>query len=206
VDPVPVVIVGCGKLGKLLWDYVDGDARWRVLAFLDDGHAGGMLFGLPVIASDAYDTRLTRNALMAIGYPGQRRPMVAKLAPLGLEWCSFVDRRAMVGRHAAIGRGSIVLGFTTISSGVRIGEFAYISANAHIGSGSVLGDYCSVLPSASIGETMIGNDCVIGMHSACLDHAVLEDGVSVAPFTLVRRTVPAGMLIAGNPPRTVRKR
>lgn len=203
--PTPVVIAGAGKLGKLLVDCLDGDERWRPVAFIDDGQAGETCFGLPIYASDAYDPALTRHAFMAIGYPAMRRQMVARLERLGLDWRTFVDRRAMVGRHAVLGRGTLVLNFATIASTVRTGEFCYVSTYGHLGTGSVMGDYCSVLPSAGAGETVIGNDCTLGVHSSCLDHAVLGDGVTVGPYALVRQSVPAGALVAGVPARIVRR-
>ncbi len=192
-------------MGKLLFDCIDGDDRWQVVGFIDDGHAGEMLFGLPVFAGDAYDVRLTRNAIMAVGYPATRRQMVERLAPLELDWCSYIDRRGMVGREAVIGRGAIVLSFAMVASGVRIGDFAYVSSYANVGTGSVIGAFTSVLMGATVGESVIGDDCVLGMRSGCLDFATLGDGVTLAPYTLVRKPIPAGALVAGSPARIVRR-
>lgn len=203
--PTPIVIAGAGKLGKLLLDCLDGDERWRATGFIDDGQAGGECCGLPVYASESYDPGLTRHAFMAVGYPATRRAMVKRLAPLGLDWATFVDRRAMVGRDAALGRGVLVLSFAMIASSVRLGDFTYLSSYAHIGTGSVVGDYTSILAGVSIGETVIGSDCTLGLRSACLEGAILGDGASVAPFTLVRKPIPAGALVAGSPARIVRR-
>ena len=204
-SPTPVVIAGAGKMGKLLFDCIDGDDRWQVIGFIDDGHAGETCFGLPVFASESYDTRLTRNAIMAVGYPATRRQMVDRLAPLKLDWRTYIDRRCMVGREAAIGRGAIVLSFAMVASGVRIGEFAYVSSYANVGTGSVIGCFTSILMGATVGESVIGSDCVLGMRSGCLDHATLGDGVTLAPYTLVRRPIPAGALVAGSPARIVER-
>jgi sugar O-acyltransferase (sialic acid O-acetyltransferase NeuD family) len=201
--PTPVVIAGAGNLGKLLFDCLDGDERWHILGFIDDGHAGGTCFDLPVYSSEDYDPRLTRNAFMAIGYPQMRRAMVARLAPLQLDWRRFIDRRAMVGRGATLGTGVLVLSFAMVASGVRIGDFTYLSSYAHVGTGATVGDYTSILPAASVGESVIGSDCVLGLRSACLDGATIGDGATLAPFTLVRRVIPAGALVAGSPARIV---
>jgi UDP-3-O-[3-hydroxymyristoyl] glucosamine N-acyltransferase len=200
-----VVIAGAGKLGKLLFDCIDGDARWNVIGFIDDGRAGESCFELPVFSSEGYDRRLTRNAFMAVGYPAIRRQMVDRLAPLGLDWQTYIDRRCIVGRNAVLGRGTLVLSFAMVASGVRIGEFTYISSYANIGTGSVVGSFTSLMMGAGAGESVIGDDCVLGLRSACLDHAALGDGVTVAPYTLVRRAIPAGALVAGSPARIVER-
>jgi carbonic anhydrase/acetyltransferase-like protein (isoleucine patch superfamily) len=192
-------------MGKLLFDCIDGDDRWQVIGFIDDGHAGETRFGLPVFAGDAYDVRLTRHAIMAVGYPATRRQMIARLAPLELDWCTYIDRRCMVGREAVIGRGAIVLSFAMVASGVRIGDFTYVSSYASVGTGSVVGSFTSILIGATAGESVIGDDCVLGMRSGCLDHATLGDGVTLAPYTLVRRAIPAGALVAGSPARIVER-
>ena len=201
---MPVVIAGAGNLGKLLIDCLEGDDRWRPIGFIDDGHAGETVCGLPVFGGADYDPGLTRNVLCAIGAPPMRRAMVERLAPLGLEWRTFVDRRSMVGRGAMLGRGVLVLSFAMIASGVRIGDFTYLSGYANVGTRAVIGDYCSVLGAASVGDSLVGNDCVLGLHSATVE-AQLGDGVTVAAHTLVRKTVPAGALVAGSPARIVRR-
>lgn len=201
----PVVIAGAGKMGRFLFDCLEGDEHWQVLGFIDDGKAGQTCFGLPVYAGEAYDPALTRNAMLAVGHPAMRRQMLAGLAPLNLDWQNYIDRRALVGREAVIGRGTIVLSFAQLASGVRVGDFSYISSYAFIGTGSVIGSYCSILPNAAVGESRIGDDCIVGLRSACLDGASLGDGVTVAPYTLVRKPVPAGALVAGSPARVVRR-
>jgi acetyltransferase-like isoleucine patch superfamily enzyme len=200
-----VVIAGAGNLGKLLYDCLDGDERWRLVGFIDDGHAGEQCYGLPVFGSADYDPALARSAFLAIGFPEMRRAMAARLAPIGLTWQRFVDRRAMVGRHATLGEGVLVLSFAMVASSVRIGAFSYLSSYAHVGTGASVGEYSSILPAASIGKSAIGDDCVIGLRSACLDGASVGDGTVVAPFTLLRKPVPAGAFVAGSPPRIVRR-
>ena len=197
----PVVIVGAGHLGKLLFDCLAGDDRWRAVAFIDDGLAGGQVFGLPVFASDTYDRGLASDGFLAIGFPKERRAMLARVAPLCLSWPNFIDRQAMVGHDAHLGEGALVLSFAMVASGVTLGSFTYLSSYAHVGTGAVVGDFTSILPGASIGKSVVGDNCVIGLKSACLDGASVGNGVTVAPYTLVRKAIPAGALVAGNPGR-----
>lgn len=201
--PTDVTIVGAGHLGKLLFDCLEGDPRWRLVAFIDDGLAGGAYFGVPIFGSETYDSELTRNAFLAIGFPAMRRTMVARTAPLGLNWSTFVDRRCMVGREVSLGEGALVLSFAMIASGVRLGAFTYLSSYAHVGTGAAVGDFTSILPGASIGKSVVGSDCVIGLKSACLDGADIGDGTTVGPYTLIRRTVPPRSFVAGNPARVM---
>ena len=196
-----VVIVGAGHLGRLLFDCLDGDPRWDVVGFIDDGLAGSTCFDKPIFGADAYDPNLTPNAFMAIGFPSMRRMMYDRVASLGLRWCTFIDRRSMVGRQVILGQGVLVLSFAMISSGVTIGDFTYLSCYAHVGTGAKVGTFTSILGSASVGKCIVGNDCVIGLKSACLDGAKVGDGATLSPFTLLRKAVPAGSLAVGSPVR-----
>jgi UDP-3-O-[3-hydroxymyristoyl] glucosamine N-acyltransferase len=201
--PRDVVIAGAGNLGKLLLDCIDGDPRWNVVGFIDDGRAGETQLGLPIFSSDNYDVSLTANAIVAIGYPDMRRAMIERLAPLGLTWCTYLDRRSVIGRGAALGRGSIILGFATVASGVRVGEFTYISGYAHIGAGAVIGSWTSVMPGVCVATSVIGDRCILGLRSACLEGALVGDGVRVAPGVLVRTAVPANTVVVGTKVRAI---
>ena len=200
--PEPVLIVGAGKLGALLYDCLFGDDRWQCVGFVDDGKAGETFQELPVIG---LDDCLPGKAFIAIGFPDLRRRMIARGSAMGLDWQTYVDRRALVGHAAQVGRGCIILSFAMVSSSVTLGDFVYCSSYSHVGTGSSIGAYTSVMAGASVGEAQVGEDCVLGLKSVCLDGILLGDRVTVAPTTFVRRSVPSDMMIAGHPARAFRK-
>lgn len=201
---IPVVIVGAGNLGKLLYDCLVGDPGWRCTAFLDHDKAGGSWQGVPIVDPDASGAMQGHAAFLAIGYPDVRRRMVERLSHLDLDWRSYVDRRSLVGPGAVLGRGALVLSFAMVASGVAVGDFSYVSSYAHAGTGASIGAYTSLMGGASVGASIVGDGCTVGLKSACLDGAVIGDGAVVAPYTLVRRTVPPGALVAGSPARIIR--
>lgn len=198
-----VVIVGAGKLGRLVHDCLQGDGRWACTAFHDDGLAGGTLHGLPI--RDMGLLARGQAAILAVGDPAVRRAIVERLGTGGPDWQTFVDRRTVVGSEAVLGRGTLVLSFAMVASGVVAGPFCYFSAYSHAGTGSSIGAYTSLLGGASVGESVVGAECVLGVKSVCLDGAVLGDRVTVAPFVLVRRAVPDDALVAGSPARVFRR-
>ncbi len=200
--PEPVLIVGAGKLGALLYDCLFGDDRWQCVGFVDDGKAGQTLHGLPVIGLDDCGPG---KAFIAVGFPDVRRQMVAKGSRVGLEWQTYIDRRALVGPAAQVGRGCVILSFAMVSSSVTLGDFVYCSSYSHVGTGSSIGAYTSIMAGVSVGEAQVGEDCVLGLKSVCLDGISLGDRVTVAPMTFVRRSVASDMMVAGQPARPFRK-
>ena len=198
-----VVIVGAGNMGRLVHDCLQGDDRWTCMAFHDDGLAGGTPHGLPI--RDLGLLRGRMAAILAVGDPATRRTVVERLEGDGPDWQTFIDRRSMVGTEAALGRGTLVLSFAMVASGVVAGPFCYFSAYSHAGTGSSIGAYTSLLAGASVGESVVGAECVPGLKSVCLDGAVLGDRVMVAPVVPVWRGVPDDALVAGNPARVFRR-
>ncbi|MES1201268.1 MAG: hypothetical protein ABUS57_07435 [Pseudomonadota bacterium] len=201
----PVVIVGAGNLGGLLADCLEGDRRWKPIAFIDEGKVGETVRGLPVFDVTSFDPRTTRDAFLAIGFPEERRRFKQRLDAMGLNWQTFIDRRAMVSELAEIGQGTLVLNFAMVASSARVGSFVYLGSYSGVGAGATIGDFVSVMGRASIGGCTIGADCLFGLNSACGDGADLGEGVTVAPYTWVRRPAPPHSLIAGNPARTFKR-
>ncbi len=201
----PVVIFGAGNQGGLLHDCLEGDERWRPVAFVDEGKAGQTLHGLPILGLDQFDPAMTRDAFMAIGFPAERRRFVAGVESLKLNWQTFIDRRSMVSPRARLGHGCLVLSFAMVSSNVTIGSFCYVSSYSRVGAGSVVGDFTSLMAGSAAGHCVIGNDCIMGVNSSCTEGADLGDDVTVAPYTWVKRKVPSGSLVTGSPARVFRK-
>lgn len=208
-DPEPrgprdVVIAGAGSAGELLCDCLDGDENWTVIAFIDEAKAGTRLSDRPVLHPDRYDPRRCRDAFVASGIPSIRRALVDSLADLGLSWMTYVDRRSHVSKAAVLGAGTIVFPFASVAPRTSLGRFSYLGGYASVGKNARLGDFASLAPRSSAGGCTVGDDCSIGFNSACLDGAQLGDGVVVAPYTWIRKAVPAGSFVAGTPPRVTR--
>lgn len=199
-----VVILGAGKLGILLHDCLAGDDRWRCAGFVDDGKAGEMRGGLPVWGTSDAAPRGVGRAFVAIGDAGLRRRLIDDVAGLDLDWQTYVDRRSVVSEDASLGRGSVVLSFAMVGSGVTTGEHCLFLCYSHASFGTSLGRRTSLMSAAGVGECAVGEDCVLGLRSACVGTS-LGDRVVVAPFSFVRRPVPSDSLAAGNPARIVRR-
>ncbi len=202
--PCDVVIAGAGNLGAIILDCLDGDARWRATGFIDDTKPGQDFLGLPVFAAASYVPAPGSKAIMAIAAPAGRRRFVQALAPLGLHWARFVDRRSHVSALARTGPGLVVLPFATVGPMTTLGAFGYVGAYAAVGTGAALGDFTTLMARASAGGCTAGEGCQIGFNGACLDGAALGDGVVVAPYTWVRKPVQDHMFVTGNPPRSKR--
>ena len=201
-----IVIAGAGNLATALFDCMEGDPRWRPTAFIDEAKAGGRLFGLPIYHPRDEDALRAAPTFMAIGAPETRKAFSGRLAHLRLDWQTYVDRRSHVSRYCELGRGSVVMPFATIGPGASLGSFAYVGAYASIGGTAVIGEFASLLPRASAGGCTIGATCTIGVNSACLDGAVVGDAVVVAPYTWVRKAIPARSFVAGRSSRLATRR
>lgn len=203
-DASKVVILGAGTLGRLIHDCMDGDSRYLPEAFIDDAEAGSVIDGIPILHSQDYNQSFCRRAIVAIGVPQVKAAFVERLAQRGFEWVTFIDRRAHVSTRAFIGDGALVLPFASIGPGVTIGDFAYIAAYASAGTNARIGAYSTLQPRASVGGSIVGERCLIGFNSACLNGAQVGNDVVLAPYTWVRKTVPSAAFVAGNPGRIVR--
>lgn len=146
---------------------------------------------------------------------------------------AVVSPRAEVelGRNLTFGRKSTVSSFVKIKASegyVHIGARTDIGTGSFIGgysSGILIGDDCLISPNVSIvgvnyryedvnktfreqglmskGPTVIGNNVWIGAGAVILDNANLEDGVIVAPNSVVSGHVPANTIMQGNPAKAI---
>lgn len=200
-DVLNVAVIGSGSMGALLLDCLEEDDRWRCTSIHDDAKAHSVMRGIEVLGMGEDSLPSGSRVFVAIGDPGVRRSVVERLAGRKLDWQTYVDRRSMVARGAVVGRGTLVLPFAMMTSDASVGEFCIVNAYSRVGDGSKVGRYTSIMAGSSMGDSTAGEECLLGLNSACLAGAVLGDRVTVAPMTLVRRRVPGGMMAAGNPAR-----
>jgi acetyltransferase-like isoleucine patch superfamily enzyme len=195
-----VVLVGGRVIGRTLLDRLEADPRWRVVCIIDDGLGVKELRGTPVCSFESYKDNC-RSAILALGNPEDKRFYRQKALSIGLNFVTYIDSMAVVGGSCRIGDGSVILPFATVIDGAEIGEHVYLSVYSGVGKGARVGDYTTLMNYSSVRAANLGHDVVLSGAVHILDGAHVGDGSLVAPGTILRRPVPAGRFVWGQPLR-----
>lgn len=200
------VIAGAGALGREVAVYAL-DAGLRVRGFLDDTDADPGRFGLdiPVLSSvDSYAPRPHDTVLVAVGDPGDRAAIAARLGVRGADFGQLIHPLAYVARPAVLGPGCVVAPFATIGLNARLGSHCLINTHAGIGHDVELGAACVISPHAVVnGFARLGDGVMIGSSAVVAPRVVVGAGAKLSAGTVVLAEVAAGSTMWGNPARAL---
>ncbi len=196
-------LVGAGGVGREALDVAEA-LGVRVEGFLDDGRAGQVVRGLPVLRPAEAPTGATY--LVAIAAPGPRSRLPESLEARGLTAATLVHPRAGVGPETVIGPGGLVMHGAYVSSSARFGAHVQVHYNATVGHDAVLDDCVSVYPGARVsGAVHLGEGATVGSGAVVLQGLTIGNGAFVGAGAVVTRDVPPGLVVVGSPARELRR-
>jgi len=138
----------------------------------------------------------------AVGGPGGRPAIVARLSGMVAAWEAVVHARASVSSTAAVGEGTVVMAGAVVNTGARIGNHCVINTGAVIEHDVVIGDHTLVGPAVAIGGgTRIGARTYVGLGARVRDHVTIGAGCLVAMGAVVVGDVAEGVAVRGVPAR-----
>lgn len=99
-----------------------------------------------------------------------------------------------------------VCSFTAVEGGVFFSNAGHLILGAKsIGSGTVINERVTIgRKLGDSGNPEIGRDVWIGKHCVIYGEITIGAGATVLPYTVLSRSVPAGAVVQGNPPRMTR--
>lgn len=195
-----VVLVGGRSIGQLLVDRLHEDPAWNIICVIDDGLKQEYFNGIPVRTFESYDFPC-RLAFLALSKPSDKRFYRARAEAIGLDFATYIDRFAAVGKSCRIGKGAIIFPFASLLIDGELGEFTTLSAYAAVGNNAFVGNYSTLMNYSSVRGADIGEDVVVATSAHILAHASIGNGAWIGPGSLVRRPVPAHHFAGGNPVR-----
>lgn len=113
-----------------------------------------------------------------------------------------IGDRAIIMMGAVINIGAVVGEATMIDMNAVVGARALVGKNCHIGAGAVL---AGVLEPPSAEPVIIEDDVLVGANAVVLEGCRVGQGSVVAAGAVVVQNVEAGVVVAGQPARVIKK-
>jgi acetyltransferase EpsM len=210
-DPGRVLIFGAGGLGRemlqVLRDIAAAGGAAECLAFVvDPGLAAPeAVQGVPVrrdaVAMLRSDTGL--RVVVALGNPAAREAVAARLAAeAGARFATLLHPTAWLGAKVAVGEGSMVFGFSSATTDVRIGQHVLINPGCSIAHDCVLDDFATLAPAVALaGGVRVEHGAELGIGARVAPRLCIGHGAMVGSGAVVIRDVAPGATVAGVPAR-----
>ncbi|MDV3458454.1 acetyltransferase [Sphingomonas sp. HF-S4] len=207
-----IAVYGASGFGREVMPLVrlqHGD-RDTAIVFVDDGVAGSE----QVLSFDAFLARPEpqKQAVIAIANSAVREKLATRCAENGVEIIDVRASNACSLDNVEIGDGSILCGFTHLTSDVRIGRHFHANIYAYVAHDCVIGDYVTFAPGVKCnGNVHIDDHAYIGTG------AILKQGMPDKPLKIgrgavigmgavVTKDVAPGETVIGNPARPMQPR
>jgi len=203
-------IVGAGGLGRGLESCLDkvpeNQRDWNLVGFLDE--SAKALEGFPsdygILGDiDSFQFKNDDLAIIAIGDSNARENIYNRLKGR-VNFFTFIDPGAIIGKFNRIGEGCIILTGCTINSNVKIGKFSTIIEKTTVGHDSELGDFCSLMANVDIGGgCYLGNSVFAGTKATIIPRRLIADRVTVGAGSVVVRNIRNSCTVFGNPAKKI---
>jgi sugar O-acyltransferase (sialic acid O-acetyltransferase NeuD family) len=184
------------------------------LVFVDDGGlAGQVVNGHRVLTYAQFlsAAQSTKYISIAIADAEVRERLASQCALDGVKSFEVRASNALVLDENHIGEGAILCGFSHVTSNARIGRHFHANIYSYVAHDCVVGDFVTLAPGAKINGNVVledyayvGTGAIIKQGSPGKPTVVGRRSV-IGMGAVVTRSVPADVVVVGNPARELQK-
>lgn len=183
-----ILLIGGGGHCKSVIDVIEAEGTYTIAGIIDQKILiGSQVLGYEIIGCDddlPYLVSRYTNAVITVGQVRSaevRKKLFALLDSFGYLLPTIVSPRAYVSKHAALGRGNVVLHDALINAQAQIGDNCIINSKALIEHDCHIGSHCHISTGAVLnGATRIGSCTFVG------SNAVSKEGVIVPENSFIK--------------------
>lgn len=204
------LIIGAGKVGRLVADVVRRIPELKCVGFLDRDPSlfGKKFYGVPVLGND--DKMETfrgqvEGVLPVVGDLQTRLKIFEKSRRLGYQVVNVIDPSVLMASDVRLGEGIFISYGTILLTNVEVGDFTLIGTGVRILHDTVIGRNCVIGGGTTIGSSAtIGRNVSFGV-GVCVasDGKRIGNNVKIGAGSVILSDVPDNAFVLGNPARVI---
>ena len=210
----PLVIFGAGGFARevlqIALDINEIAATWQVLGFIVDScNSTQPVHDLAVLGGIEWLVEHPKaHVVIAVGSSNARhRILKAIRANAPNPFASLIHPRAWVGRHVAVGAGTVICAGALVTTDICIGQHVPVNIGATVGHDAVLSDFVTLNPGVSVsGNVTLAEGVEVGTGSVLIPHAHVGSWSVLGAGTVVTKPLDANVTAVGSPARVIKVR
>lgn len=204
-----LLILGARTISADIADWASEIPGISVVGFVeneDRGRCNETFEGLPIYWVEALKD-LAADHLAVCGLSTTHRSRFAKDAEqYGMNFATLVHPSASISPSCELGPGTLISRGVVIAALARLGRHVFVNRSASIGHHTKVGDFCTIQPGVTIaGACDIRASVYVGVGATIIEQVKVGAESFVTAGSLIRKTVPENVQIAGNPARIIRR-
>jgi len=210
-----IIVVGSSGHAKVVIDCIEKENKYEIIGLLDRfKEVGSSSFGYKIIGKEEDLQNLIKKhkiegGIIAIGDNFIRYTVYDKILKdvPQFNFIKVIHPSAQIARNVLIGKGTVIMANTTISSEATVGNFCIINNNSSLDHDSEMLDYSSLAPGSST-----GGNVKIGLFTAVSLGAKVIHGITIGEHTIIGagsnviKDIPEYVVAYGNPAKVIRDR
>lgn len=198
-----LIIIGASGHGKVIAD-IALKLGYEIVGFLDDNDSIKEICGFLVLGNTKkiQDYKEECEFIIAIGNNSIREKIAEQY---GVKWATLIHPTAVIGMHAQIGQGTVVMANAVINPCANIGKHCIINTGSVVEHDNVLDDYVHISPNAVLAGTVrIGKKTHVGVNVCVKNNINITEDVIVGVGAAVVEDIKEAGVYVGVPARRMR--
>jgi hypothetical protein len=182
------------------------------IVFIETSPTATEVIGIPLLSEQDFigSAHAEKYFNIAIADSKVRQQIAARCERAGVRPLSLHAGNVVNTAQSDIGKGSILCGFSTITSNAKIGAYFHSNIYSYVAHDCVIGDFVTFAPRVSCnGNVHIGTHAYIGTGAVIKqgrpgDPLIIGEGAIVGMGAVVTKSVAPHTTVVGNPARAMK--